>query len=428
MSIAARAIIHVPRRYVAEEWGGTETVIQEISRQQQKAGWEPRIITSMALSRRRSEVIGGVSVRRWPHVYPFLGLSAADRAALDKKGGNLLSLSLFWALLREPRVRLFHAHALKRLGGEVRTAARWRRLPFVVSLHGGVFDVPASELGSMLEPIANKPEWGRFFGALFGSRKVLADADAVICVGRGEMERARVELGDDRVWHLPNGVDCARFAAGDGPGFRARHGIAPDAFLILCVGRIDAQKNQKLLLTAFVRLASRIPNAVVALMGPETQPSYAAALREFIAANSLGPRALLLPGLRNDNPELVNAYHACDVFALPSAHEPFGIVVLEAWSAGKAVVASAVGGLAGLIRAGETGLFIDREDSGPGLAGSLERLAAEPGERRRLGENGRREARGSYDWSVIGARLEEIYQAAESRAAARAGGGPTGKP
>ena len=213
-------IVHVPRRFVAEEWGGTETVILEISRQQQRAGGRPVILTSMALATRREEEIGGVPVRRFSYSYPFLGLSRADRAAMDKKGGNLLSFSLFSSLLTQPEVRLFHAHALKRLGGEVRTAARLRRKPFVVSLHGGVFDVPAAEREQMLKPIANKPEWGKVFGALFGSRRILEDADQVICVGQSEMEKAKGQLGHDRIAYLPNGVDCAKFAVGDGAAFR----------------------------------------------------------------------------------------------------------------------------------------------------------------------------------------------------------------
>ena len=45
MESAAKNIIHVPRRFVAEEWGGTETVILEISRQQQRDGWSPKIFT-----------------------------------------------------------------------------------------------------------------------------------------------------------------------------------------------------------------------------------------------------------------------------------------------------------------------------------------------------------------------------------------------
>ena len=250
-------IVHVPRRFVAEEWGGTETVVLEIARQQQRAGARPEILTSMALARCPAERIGGVPVRRFAYSYPFLGLSRADRAAMDKKGGNLLSLRLFKSLLTEPDVRLFHAHALKRLGGEVRTAARLRKKPFVVSLHGGVFDVPAAEQEQMRAPIANKPEWGRVFGALFGSRRILEDADQVICVGQGELDKAKGQLSHDRISYLPNGVDCAKFATGDGAAFRRQHGIPANAFLVLNIGRIDPQKNQMLLLEGFVQFRAR---------------------------------------------------------------------------------------------------------------------------------------------------------------------------
>ncbi|HOW63670.1 MAG TPA: glycosyltransferase family 4 protein [Candidatus Paceibacterota bacterium] len=416
-------IIHVPRRFVAEEWGGTETVILEISRHQQHAGWQPEVYTSMALATERRETIGGIPVRRFPYCYPFFGLSAQDRAAMDKKGGNLLSISLFNAMRRAPDVRLFHAHALKRLGGEVRTAARWQRKPFVVSLHGGVFDVPTAELDAMLKPIENKTEWGKPFGALFGSRRVLEDADFVICVGQSEMEKARQELTHNRLAYLPNGVDCAKFASADGVAFRHKHGISGDALFVLNISRIDSQKNQLLLLEGFARLHTRQPHSFLALIGPETQPAYAARLRDFIQANQLAGCVKLLPGLRNDDPELVRAFHACDVFVLPSMHEPFGIVVLEAWSAGRAVIASHVGGLKALIRDGETGFFMDpnARDAAADLAGKLERLIREPGLRKTLGDAGRHEAQGRYDWSQVGQQLERLYQQAEENAARRYG-------
>jgi glycosyltransferase involved in cell wall biosynthesis len=422
---AARTIVHVPRRFVAEEWGGTETVVLEISRQQQRAGWQPVIMTSMALARQRTETIGGVPVKRYPYCYPFFGLSPADKAALDKKGGNLLSLSFFFALLREPQVRLFHAHALKRLGGEVRTAARLRKKPFVVSLHGGVFDVPTAELGTLLKPIENKTEWGKPFGALFGSRRVLEDADYVICVGQSEMEKARRELTHERIAYLPNGVDCAKFARGDGAAFRAKHGLPTDAFLVLNISRIDAQKNQLLLLEAFARFRATQPKAFLVLIGPETQPAYAARLREFIAAHQLGGCVRLLPGLRNDHPELIQAFHASDVFVLPSMHEPFGIVVLEAWSAGRPVIASHIGGLQALLRDDETGLFFDPNaaNAAADLAARLQRLATEPATRLRLAQAGQAEARARYDWLQVGQQLEQLYQHAEAHATRR--GAPT---
>ena len=421
MNSAAKKIIHVPRRFVAEEWGGTETVILEISRQQQRAGWQPEIFTSMALANNRNETIGGVAVKRFSYCYPFFGLSTADKAALDKKGGNLLSLSLFNALRRERKVRLFHAHALKRVGGEVRTAARWQKKPFVVSLHGGVFDVPTAELGTMLKPIENKTEWGKPFGALFGSRRVLDDADFVICVGQSEMDKAKKQLTHDRIAYLPNGVDCAKFAAGDGAAFRSKHNIPADAFIALNISRIDAQKNQLLLLEAFVKFRAQQPEAFLVLIGPETQPDYAKKLRDFIAANHLGDRVKNLPGMRNDNPELIEAFHACDVFVLPSMHEPFGIVVLEAWSSGKPVIVSRVGGLQALVRDGETGFFIDpnASDASTDLAAKLNCFATEPDLKNKIGANGLREAKSQYDWAQIGQQLETLYQRAEENRARR---------
>jgi len=416
-------IVHVPRRFVAEEWGGTETVILEIARQQQRAGAEPEILTSMALAKQRIETIGGVPVNRYPYCYPFFGLSDPDKAALDKKGGNLLSFSLFNALWRAPDVRLFHAHALKRLGGEVRTAARWRKKPLVVSLHGGVFDVPQAELGTMLKPIENKTEWGKPFGALFGSRRVLEDADQVICVGQNEMEAAKRELAHDRIAYLPNGVDYARFTAGDGSAFRHKHHIPADAFLVLNISRLDEQKNQLLLLEGFAKLLAQQPGAFLLLIGPETKPSYAAQLRDFITLNQLGGCVRILPGLRNNDADLVNAFHACDVFVLPSMHEPFGIVVLEAWSAGRPVIVNRVGGLRALVRHGENGLFIDPTDnaSAAALAAQLGRIADSPSLGHRLGASGREEARSRYTWNHISRELEQLYQAAEAHAARRYG-------
>ena len=411
----SQTILHVPRRFVSHEWGGTETVIAEISRQQQKAGFKPKIFTSMALSESRTETVSGIPVQRYGYCYPFFGLSKADKAALDKKGGNLLSLSLFGALLREPDVRLFHAHTLKRLGGSVATAARLGKKPFVVSLHGGIFDVPKAELGAMIKPIEGKFEWGRVFGMLFNSRRLLDTADMIICVGQSEMEAAKKKLNHDRIAYLPNGVDTDKFTSGNGARFRSENGISQEAFLVLNISRIDSQKNQQVLVEAFARLHRMHPRARLVMMGPETQPDYAERLRGMITQHGLEDAVRMLPGLRNDDPALVDAYHACDAFVLPSMHEPFGIVALEAWSAGKPVIASRIGGLKNLITDGRNGLFFDveRPDAGEQLAQQLRRLFDEPDLGRTLAANGKEEALMQYDWQRIHARQEALYQEAE---------------
>lgn len=407
-------IIHVPRRFVSHEWGGTETVILETSKQQQASGYDPRIITSMALAREPEQLIQGIPVSRFSHIYPFFGLSEEQKMALDKKGGNLLSLSLLRGLCKVENTRIFHAHALKRLGGTVRTAAKMTKKPYVVSLHGGTFDVPSDELKTLTDPIKGKIEWGKPFGAILGSRKVLTEANHVICVGQNEADTARKELPHDRISYLPNGVDFQRFASGDKTQLRERLGISESDFLVVSIGRIDAQKNQLCLLKAFQRFHAEQQDAKLVLIGPVTQPDYLAKLESYIAEHKLQQVVHFL-SLENDDHLLVNAYHAADIFTLASRHEPFGIVVLEAWCAGCPVIASRVGGLKTLITDQEDGLLFDvaSEQADQELSQHMATLHANRSQSQSLGDAGRRNAEANYDWSVINARLEKIYQLAE---------------
>lgn len=410
-------IIHVPRRFTESDWGGTETVLAELLSRQLQRGGRPEIHTSLALSHRRSETWRGIEVRRYPYCYPFFGLSADQRLRMDKKGGNLLSFRLFFGLCRRGEVRLFHAHALKRLGGEVLTAARLRGKPFVVTLHGGVFDVPAEEQAQLLSAQAGKIEWGRGFGALFRSHRVLCDADAVICVGRTEFERVRAEVGHDRVHYLGNAVDAKRFAAGDGARFRAAHGIPTGARVMACISRYDPQKDQRLLLEAFDVLAAQYPDLHLLLAGPATLTDYVASLDARIAASPHAGRIRRLGSLDPSTTDVADALAATEIFVLPSRHEPFGIVVLEAWSAGRPVVVSEVGGLRHLVRDGENGRFFPSGQVAPCVARVAE-LLRDPARAAALGAAGRRLASESYSWEQYTETTERIYRQAEARVAA----------
>lgn len=416
-SASPQRIIHVPRRFVAHEWGGTETVIAELLREQRRAGWQPEIHTSLALSDTRHEHWQGLEIFRYPYCYPFFGLNAQQKAAMDKKGGNLLSFSLFKSLWRRPGVRLFHAHALKRLGGEVFTAARMQKKPFVVTLHGGVFDVPQAELAQLTEAQSGKFEWGRAFGALLRSRQILHEADAVICVGRSEAEKAREQLGHDRIHHLGNGVDPDRFTGGDGAGFRAARGLPADATVLSCISRLDPQKDQLTLVEAFDRLAGDHPRLHLLIAGPETAAAYVAQLEQRIAASAHADRIHKLGSLDPTGRELADALAATDVFVLPSRHEPFGIVVLEAWCASRPVAVSRVGGLQHLVTEGKTGTFFEAGDAS-GLAHQLLPLIQRPELRRAWGEAGCAEAMAQHTWKQIAEATEQIYQQVESRVAA----------
>ncbi len=402
-------VIQVPRRFVREEWGGTETTILETSRELNSRGHCSSIFTTTALCDQPREKIQGVDVHRHGYVYPFWGLSREDKRDMDKKGGNLLSIPMLTALLRAKGVDILHAHSGKRLGGIVRTVARLRGLPYVISLHGGVIDVPDNEMQQMLEPLKGTFEWGRAMGAILGARRVLEDASAIICVGQNEQKAVQARYPDKRVEWLPNGVDADRFAHGNGRDFREKNGIPQGRRMILNVGRIDPQKNQLALLSTMQQLLRKHKDIHLVLIGPVTVESYGMELLNKVHEESLYDRVTILPGLPGGSSDLLNAYDAADIFCLPSRHEPFGIVVLEAWACGLPVVASRVGGIPSFTQDGEDILHVDHAEPGS-FTTAIDRLLSDTGLAARIATAGRIKARTQFDWRQVTDRLEALYR------------------
>ncbi len=145
-----------------------------------------------------------------------------------------------------------------------------------------------------------------------------------------------------RVHHLPNFADDLHGAA---PA--SLPGAAPR---ILALGRLHRNKGFDLL----IRAMARLPGASLAIAGEGPER---AALEALARDCGVAARVHLL-GWRTDPGALLAA---CDVFCASSRHEPLGNMVLEAWSAGRPVVAAAAQGPSELIRDGETGLLVPPE-------------------------------------------------------------------
>ncbi len=403
-------VAHVIRRFTFEEWGGTENVVWHTARALRNRGVDAEILATAALSHPGDEVIEGVPVRRYPYCYPYLGLTSDGRAALDKKGGNPWSRALKKALIRG-RYDLIHAHSGGRIAGIALEAARACGIPCCVSLHGGYSEVPAAELEKMLRPVKGKLHYGGLWERLTGRRRdPVAEMDAVFCVGRNEYDALLRRGGKQAVRLLPNGVDVDRFRAeaGDGEEIRREYGIPPSRRVLLCVSRIDYQKNQLLLVGLLASLARRGDDVHLLLVGPVTSEWYCEQIFAAAGAAGVADRLTLIPGLRPDDPRLAAAYRAGDVFILPSLHEPFGIVVLEAWSAGIPVLASRVGGLGTLVRDGESGLLFDPAEPAA-LAEAYDRLAGDGALRERIVAGARLAVR-EYSWDAMAEKLLQTYR------------------
>jgi glycosyltransferase involved in cell wall biosynthesis len=402
-------IVHVPRRFTRSRWGGTETVILETCARLNAMGHQSRIVCPNALASENHEVIRGVRVDRAPYFYPYFGLSRDAKKLLDLKGGNLFSFSLMRTLMRVPDLDLIHLHTAKRTGGIGRFVAMKRNIPYVISLHGGVYDVPADEAATWTEPTKGAWEWGKILGWWVGSRRVLEDAACILCVGEEERIQTQKRFPQKRVIHLPNGVDPVRFANGDGDAFRKRHRIPADAYVALNVGRIDPQKNQLWFVTLLPDLMKVIPNIHVLIIGPVTNEYYYRKLLASVRDLGLEHRATVVPGLDAEGNELADAYHSADVFVLPSIHEPFGIVILEAWASGLPVVASRIGGIPSFAEHGRDALLFEPNHA-DALIAALRSIAESEDFSNKLATAGRAKARDQYSWDAITARLARLYE------------------
>ncbi|MBZ5521182.1 MAG: glycosyltransferase family 4 protein [Acidobacteriia bacterium] len=354
---------HFPRRFVASDWGGAESAVLEIAKALMARGHQSEILTSAALSHSGMDAIDGVPVQRFAHFYPYLGLGADARDQLDQRGGNLFSVSLLWHLMTSRPPDVFHLHTGKRMGGIVRMAARHHRRPYVVSLRGGVLDVPQDECRRWNRPTNGSLEWGRVLGAAVGERRVLDDAAAILCVDRNEQAMLQKQYPDKRIVWNPSCIRVENYLQGDGRAFREQLGIPAGSRMVLCVGRIDPQKNQLEAVKVVERLSAHISIHLV-LVGPESDRAYAEKLRHRISLSPCARNIHLAGPLAAGSPELINAYHAADCFLLSSVHEFFGIVLLEAWAAGVPVVAARVGGVPSFVDQGKNGLLYEPGDIG----------------------------------------------------------------
>lgn len=415
--------VQVLRRLVPDAWGGIETVVTATVRELARRGHETRLLATSALSEPGPATVDGVALTRHRYAYLRLPPRSALRATLDRKGGNPVSAGLFWALAREPGVDLFVSHTMGRLAGAVRLASRVRGVPYVVFVHGGHADVSEEERLELGRLYRGSVDPLRPLDRLLGVDRVLRDAAAIVTLGGGERDALRAALPGTPVHLVPNGVDAARFGAasdGDAQAVRRWLGVPEHARMLLCVARIDPQKGQHVLVAAAARLLAAGRDVHLVLLGHPTRPDYRERLERDARESGLGERLHVIAGLPFTDPRLPAAYRAADAFVLPSVHEPFGIVILEAWAAGCPVVASRVGGIPTFATDGETALLVPPGDASA-LAAAVGRLLDD----RALGDSlvsaARALVRERYDWRAVTDRLLGVYQQAAARRRSREG-------
>lgn len=284
--------------------------------------------------------------------------------------------------LRRRRIDVLHSHefTMAVYGAAV---ARLARVTHVITMHGGGHFAERRRRRAALR-------WAfrRSRVAVGVSRATAMSLERTLAIPCGTVEV------------IPNGVPIRE---GDAVAARRRLGLGPADRLILAIGNLYPVKGHAVLLRALAQLEERSPGlpwcAAIAGRGQEET-----SLHQLAEALGIAERVRLL-GFRSDTADLLAA---AQIVALPSLSEGLPLVLLEAMGAGRAVVASAVGGIPEVISPGRDGLLVTPGDV-PELATALERLLRNSEERARLGQAARRLAIERYSVQAMTDAYEEVY-------------------
>ncbi len=226
----------------------------------------------------------------------------------------------------------------------------------------------------------------------------------------------------ERCRTIYNGVDVSLFS----PANNSQAEDAPDGKRILYVGRISPEKGVHVLVDAFHKVAERIPDARLELIGSAGsapveflvalsddekvtrltqfyQGDYLAQLRNRIDPD-LASRVVFAGTLPHER--LVERYRRASVLVNPSLSEAFGMSLVEAMATGVPVVAARTGGMMDIVEDGKTG-----EPDDPGaLAEAILRTINNANVKEKMGEAGRVRAQTLFSWEQIGETLIHQYR------------------
>ncbi len=267
-------------------------------------------------------------------------------------------------------------------------ASRIKRIPFVLTQHND--QLPQKTINRLLYS-ANSLTFGRY---------IFSHAQMIIALNTA-IKKHLVALGADegKIEIIPNAVNT-RFFSPDRENFlETKWNISRP--VILFVGRIVADKGVEYLMQAFAEVVKTVPHAKLVIVGKGPQEIQLGNLQEKLKLRNVfflgAVETRLMPGI----------YAGSDVLVLPSVHEPFGNVVIEAMASGIPVIGSYVGGIKDTIVHGVTG-YHARLRSSQQISVYLARLLKDESLRKRLGRNARVRAIKCYDQELLTQRIEQI--------------------
>jgi glycogen synthase len=230
-------------------------------------------------------------------------------------------------------------------------------------------------------------------------------AHRVIAVSRALQREVEwmYEVPEGKISVVYNGVNVRNFDGWIEPAtVKRRYAIGPIDPTVLFVGRMAHQKGPDLLIEAAPSILRYYPRAKFVFAGEgEMRKSVEARAQQLGVAH-----ATRFVGFQA-NGTLADLYRSCDVVCVPSRNEPFGIVILEAWSAGKPVVSTRNGGPEEFVWHNVNGLKVHADANS--IAWGLGTLFTDFEWARWMGQNGRIAAETAFTWDAVAEQTMGVY-------------------
>jgi glycosyltransferase involved in cell wall biosynthesis len=219
----------------------------------------------------------------------------------------------------------------------------------------------------------------------------------------------------ERIAVIGLGVEPDAFVRAHGAAIRQQYGWGSDP-VVAYIGQQVAHKGIDTLIASLEQVWPEHPDARLLIAGSRT--SFTAELERQIGRLPLTWRERVTLIQNFDEAVKPDLFAACSLFAYPSAHESFGLSVLEAWAAARPVIACYDGAPGSIVSHAEDGLLVKYHDPAD-LAGALKMLLAAPERAVQMGRAGQRKIFADYTWDIVVGRFRAVYEQMAARGVTR---------
>jgi glycosyltransferase involved in cell wall biosynthesis len=382
--------------------GGVETHVLEISKVLKAHGHDVEVYTTDLYKETPFKKLDGPT----QSIEEVMGIKVRRFKAhtLGDEMHYVFTPSLLAPVLSS-KADLIHAHSYGYF--HVNLAAMARKMtgkPFVMTAH---FHPQYSMWGGQ-----KRKSLRAVYDKILGGSS-LEIADRIIVHTRNELGlMSGMGVDEDKVRVIPAGVDLASYTPQpDGKAFREATDIK-DPF-ILYAGRIAVNKGLDHLVQAFARVRRREVSNIEGMEGLKLiligeDHGLRASLEKVAKKEGVSDHVVFTGHIETDR-IFRSAFGACELLALPSDYEAFGLVLVEAMACSKPCVATRVGGVPEVIDEDRTGLLVDFGDV-QGLARALTEVLSDPKKAKEMGTAGRKRVEDKFTWETVTTQIEKVYR------------------